>query len=202
MADYQIALVFAGFIYIVTPGPVFLAIISLVSEQGARAGVRFYSGAISGCLIWLSLTFVSLAEAEKLPRELFSALSIICALYLFYLSARMFLKSINTRDRLTFKHPMRDGFMLALFNPKAYPVMTAVLGGVSVQYADLMVWDNFVGVFVCTAFGFLLGYTFMVLLASIPVIKALYVSNIRYFVIGFGSIFFYFGAVLLVSAFL
>ena len=42
----------AAFIYIITPGPVFLAIITLVSEKGRLQGIKLVSGAIFGCMLW------------------------------------------------------------------------------------------------------------------------------------------------------
>jgi len=53
-----ISLFIAGVIIIITPGPFFVASISLISERGRIEGLKLISGALLGDAFWLFLTFV------------------------------------------------------------------------------------------------------------------------------------------------
>jgi threonine/homoserine/homoserine lactone efflux protein len=197
--SYQLGLLFAGFVYIVTPGPVFLAIISLVSDKGKSIGFRFVAGAIFGCMVWLTFTCASLIEADKLPDELFILLALACASYLFFLGGKMLARSVKNERKVIFEKPFIDGFMLALLNPKSYPVMTSVFGGIAIHYVDLMQWTNFPEIFLFSVLGFALGYAFMVLMASFKAIKKIYTNNLRIVSMCFGLIFMYFGVNLILG---
>jgi threonine/homoserine/homoserine lactone efflux protein len=198
---YQIALVFAGFVYIVTPGPVFLSILSFVPEKGRIEGVKFTFGAIFGGSMWLAFTCVSLVESDRLPRALFVVLGLVCAFYLFFLAAKMFLKSAKNKNSVVFKRPIYDGLVMSVLNPKAYPVMTSVVGGIMLQYEGLLQWSNFGEIFVLVFVGFVLGYVFMVMVSSFKVIKIVYAKHIRVVSMLFGGIFAYFGAILIMGVF-
>ena len=197
--SYQLALLFAGFVYIVTPGPVFLAIISLVSDKGKTTGFKFVTGAIFGCMVWLAFTCASLIEADKLPDELFILLALACASYLFFLGSKMLIRSVKNERKVIFEKPFRDGLLLALLNPKSYPVMTSVFGGIAIYYVDLMNWSKFLEIFLFSVLGFALGYGFMVLMASFQTIKKIYTKNLCIVSMCFGLIFVYFGVILILG---
>jgi len=196
---FQIALVLAGVLYIITPGPVFLAIISLVSEQNRKAGLKFIFGAIFGCAIWITITITTIIEAENLPKELFITITVLCSSYLFYLGYKMITKSLKNNPDLIFKKPIKDGFVLALFNPKSYPVMASIFGSISFQYTENIQWESFFDIFTFSVFGFALGYLFMIFMASVKIIKKIYSNNIRVVSSLFGVVFIYFGVTLLLT---
>jgi threonine/homoserine/homoserine lactone efflux protein len=199
LLPYELALLLASFVYIVTPGPVFLAIISLVSEKGKNAGFKFVSGAILGCMVWLLFTCTSLIEAGRFPDIVFTILAFSCASYLFFLGGKMCLRSIKKDNNTIFDKPFKKGLTLALLNPKSYPVMTSLFSGVAVNYENLMQWGNIEKILVLSVFGFSLGYAFMVLIASFAGIKTFYIENLRGVSICFGLIFIYFGISLIIG---
>ena len=196
--SYQLALIFAGLMYIVTPGPVFLRIVSLVSSQGRQAGFRFISGAIFGVMMWFTLTCASLISADKLPKLLFAALTVACATYLFFLATKLF-RSTSPQKAKPIEKPFREGLFLSILNPKAYPVMTSVFSVVFISYPSLMNWSSFGIAFFFALIGFLSGYIFMVLISSYRPITTFYTRHIRWTTNIFGCIFCLFGLSLLFS---
>lgn len=195
---YQLLLLVAGgFIYIITPGPGFLAVITIVSEQNRRAGFRFITGMMIGSMFWLVITFGSLIETEHLPRGLFNLLTFLCASYLLYLGTKLIASGLRKTSRQTFYTPFRDGLVLSVLNPKAYPVMLSVFGGLSMHNKDMLDWAIFNITFLFAVAGFALGYVFVVLLASTPLIRGAYMRNLGHVSLLFGLIFYGFAANLL-----
>lgn len=195
-------LLLAGFIYVITPGPGFAAILCLVPEQGRKAGFQFVSGMMAGSMAWLCFTCFSLINADKLPDFIFIALALACAFYLVYLGVMKIIQSVNLkRQSVIFKSPAREGMLLSFLNPKSYPVMMSVFGSVAVYDTELLEWRNFTEIFFLAVLGFILGYVFMVMVASIPGIMKFYKNHNRSVSIMFSLVFFYFAVMLILNAY-
>lgn len=198
---YFLKIVLAGFVYIVTPGPVFLSIISLVSEQGRIQGLKLISGAIIGCMIWLSFTVASMIESDRLPEVLFSIIATLSSSYLFWLGFRMFKNANKRAKNRVFEKPFLDGFALGFLNPKSYPVMLSVFSALLLQRYQPIEWSAFPSFFVFAVIGFLLGYLFMVTTAGVKTFSSFYIKNIHIFSYAFGVLYIGFGAHLLLNTF-
>ncbi len=198
--SYPVTLFLAGFIYLITPGPVFISILSLVSSRGRITGTKLVFGAFFGCIMWLAFSIFSLIAADRLPELPFLILAFISALYLFYLGTRMMIKSVHI-DQAVFSAPFRDGFFLALFNPKSYPVFIAVLGSVMSQYENLFSPEFFIPIFIYTLCGIIAGYAFMIFVSGFSFLRSFFIKYVRQISVLFGLIFYYFGASLLWGVF-
>jgi threonine/homoserine/homoserine lactone efflux protein len=198
MMPIELSLYVAGFIYIVTPGPVFLAILCLVAEKGFKEGLKFISGAIIGCIFWFSFTYITLTKANLLPDIVFKFLTLMSSTYLFYLSYKMITKTLNNPNKILFKKPFYDGVIMSFLNPKSYPVMLAVFGSIILS-KNFQGNQNFIELSFYSILGFWSGYIFMITVANFKFITIFFINNIRVFRIIFGFIFIYFATLLLIN---
>ena len=196
------SLFLAGTIIILTPGPVFIASISLIAERGRIEGLKLISGALLGDSVWLFLTFLFFIEANRLPDTFFPILAIACALYIFYLGYKLFKHAKDIDQNKVFNKPFKDGLMVGLLNPKTYPVNIAIFSALVFEYLDSMTWADFPIVFLFATLGFLSGYLFINFTAGFTFIKDFYKKHISYFSYLFSAVFVYFGLTLLKEAFL
>ena len=199
MNELYLSLFVAAVIYIITPGPVFLAIITLVSDRGRFEGLKLISGAIFGCMVWLFLTCLFFIEANRLPYWFFDFLAISCALYLFFLAYRMFMRAKDIAKNKIFERPFRDGLIIGFLNPKSYPVMISVFSALVFSNIENMSWGDFPSIFLFAVMGFAAGYLFVVYTAGIKIIKNFYKEHIKSLSYAFSGIFAYFGLMLLME---
>src|SRR5580704_4284829 len=90
MTDPQIlaASLIAAFLYVVSPGPAFLALFTLSAAKGRATGARFICGHLVGDVTWGALAVAAIIGANRLGATLFEALGFGCGLYLVYLGFR------------------------------------------------------------------------------------------------------------------
>lgn len=200
MDHFFYSIVFAGFIYVVTPGPVFLAIITIVSEQNRFAAAKLVSGSIFGCFVWLAFTSLSFIEADKLPSLIFFVLTLFCSFYLFWLAFLMFKKGKTIGESRVFKKPFKEGFFLGMLNPKSYPVMISVFSVVVYEQLGQMAWLDFPRFYSAACIGFFAGYSFMIVVAGFKSVTKLYNKNVHFFSYVFSAIYCAFGFNLLLNA--
>ena len=75
----------AGALYILAPGPAFVALLGLCAARGRRAGFGFILGHMAGDLLWTSLALVALIGAQTIHPAVFDLLGLGCGLYLLLL---------------------------------------------------------------------------------------------------------------------
>ncbi len=70
----------AGALYVLSPGPAFLALFALSAAHGRPAGARFASGHLIGDVFWGTLAFAAIIGVSQLGPTLFDILGIACGL--------------------------------------------------------------------------------------------------------------------------
>src|SRR5208337_1491963 len=78
----------AAFLYVVSPGPAFLALFTLAASNGRKAGAWFISGHLVGDITWGALAFAAIIGVNQIGPALFELLGAGCGFYLIYLGAK------------------------------------------------------------------------------------------------------------------
>ena len=113
----------AGALYIITPGPAFVALLGLCAARGRRAGFGFVLGHMAGDLLWSSLALLALVGAQAIHPAVFDLLGLACGLYLLVLGWQALkARSAAEAGLALFDRPLRRGLIFGLTNPKGYPV--------------------------------------------------------------------------------
>jgi threonine/homoserine/homoserine lactone efflux protein len=168
----------AGFIYIVTPGPAFLALFALVASEGRGAGIRFVGGHLVGDILWGTLALAAIIGVSRLGPALFETLGLICGAYLIWLGAM----AIMTREGspgfvIAPARALATGVLFGLTNPKAYPVSLAMFTALTARYAADMSWDQAPALMAAALVGFLLGDAVLVGWAGLPAIRRFFLRH-------------------------
>ena len=168
-----------GIVYVLTPGPGFLAMLSSVSVQPLGAGIRFAAGLLAGSAAWLVFTLATLRGAGALPAGSLELLAGVCAAYLAYLGTRLILASAYAEPARPVRAPLCDGLVLSATNPKAYPVLTAVFGARVLADTGVPAGVGDRAIFLAGVVGFAVGYAAMLGIARAPVVRAVYTRHRR-----------------------
>lgn len=126
------AFLLASFVLAITPGPGVLYVVTRSLVQGRRFGLVSVAGVALGNLGNALAASVGLAALFAISSLAFSVVKYAGALYLIYLGARML---CSTRDETSTTMPpvahlqrvFRDGFVVALLNPKTTVFFAAFL---------------------------------------------------------------------------
>lgn len=123
---------FASFVLAVTPGPGVIYIITRSIVQGRRSGLVSVAGVAFGNLGNALAASLGLAALFAVSSLAFSAIKYAGALYLVYLGVQMLRSGpIENPSALPAAEPpgriFRDGFVVALFNPKTTIFFAAFL---------------------------------------------------------------------------
>lgn len=126
------AFLLASFILAVTPGPGVLYIVTRSLVQGRRFGLVSVAGVALGNLGNALAASIGLAALFAVSSLAFSVVKYAGALYLVYLGVKMF-RSLPVESSAalpadeTLKRVFRDGFVVALLNPKTTVFFAAFL---------------------------------------------------------------------------
>ena len=120
-----IAAFLGGAIYILIPGPAFLALLALGAAGGRRAALRFAAGNLAGDLVWNGLALLALIGAREVGAGVFAALDLISGVYLGWLGARALGAGQSARRAVVPRRALLRGVAFGLTNPKGYPVAVA-----------------------------------------------------------------------------
>ena len=126
------AFLFASFVLAVTPGPGVLYIVTRSLVQGRRFGLVSVAGVALGNLGNALAASVGLAALFAVSSLAFSVVKYAGALYLVYLGVQM-LRSSSAENSAAvpaaapLKRVFRDGFVVALLNPKTTVFFAAFL---------------------------------------------------------------------------
>jgi threonine/homoserine/homoserine lactone efflux protein len=168
-----LATMVAGFGYVISPGPAFLAAFGLAAARGRGAAARFVTGHLLGDVVWGSLAFAAIIGVSEIGPILFEALGLFCGLYLVWLGARAL---ATRRDApppvIGAARPIVTGILFGLTNPKAYPVAVAMYGAIVVPFAGRLAWSDAPKLLACAFTGFVLADALLVWLAGLPRVRA------------------------------
>lgn len=125
------AFLLASLILALSPGPAVLYIVTRSMLQGRRAGLVSVMGVALGNLGNALAASVGLAAVFAVSSLAFTVVKYAGAIYLVYLGWKL-LRSAQTEDytgpdSLPFNHVFRDGFLVALLNPKTTVFFAAFL---------------------------------------------------------------------------
>ena len=72
----------AALLYVLIPGPAFLALLGIGAGQGRKAGALFLGGHLAGDLVWSTLALVAIVGAKTIGTLVFDVLGLFCGAYL------------------------------------------------------------------------------------------------------------------------
>lgn len=165
----------AGIVYVVTPGPATLAVLSITATRGRRQGLAFFLGHGVGDATWSALALTALMGASRLGPELFRLLGLACGLYLIFLGGRAILAGAKpTAAAVGGERPIRTGIAFGLTNPKAYPFALAMYGALSVGVGPSLGLAQAVALFLATSAGMAIGAVLTIAWSGLPAIGRLF----------------------------
>lgn len=166
----------AALLYVLIPGPAFLALLGIGAGQGRKAGALFLGGHLAGDLVWSSLALVAIVGARTIGTMVFDVLGLICGCYLAWIgwSALRAKKRAEGGAMMAVERPLRRGLIFGLTNPKGYPValatFTALLAGSS-NALDFEALPTLLGV---SFFGFLVADVVLVTIIGAGMVRKFY----------------------------
>jgi threonine efflux protein len=168
----------AAMIYVLTPGPAFLALFALSAKQGRGAGAWFVTGHLVGDVLWGTLALAAIVGVNQLGPMLFEALGLFCGLYLIFLGIKAILaKEASGTAVVGGYHPLLAGLLFGVTNPKAYPVSVAMFTVLVGHYAGLLTWDMAPLVMVVALLGFILADLILVSVAGLAPVRRFFLSH-------------------------
>lgn len=186
----------AAFLYVVIPGPAFIALLGIGAGQGRGAGARFIVGHLAGDTLWTSLALVALVGAHVVGPMVFDLLGCVCGGYLAFIGWRAFRARPRGEGRtvMAVARPFRRGLIFGLTNPKGYPValatFTALVGGV----ADTLSFSNLPALLAASFVGFLAADVVMISIIGAGAVRRFYRAHELAIVRGSGLLFMGFAA--------
>ena len=186
----------AAFLYVVIPGPAFIALLGIGAGQGRGAGARFILGHLAGDTLWTSLALVALVGAHVVGPMVFDLLSCVCGLYLAVIGWRAF----RARPRgdgmavMAVARPFRRGLVFGLTNPKGYPVALATFTALVGSVADTLSFSNLPALLGASFLGFLAADVVMIAIIGAGMVRRFYRAHELAIVRGSGLLFMGFAA--------
>jgi threonine/homoserine/homoserine lactone efflux protein len=127
----------AAYLYVISPGPAFLALFTLAAAKGRGPGAKFICGHLVGDVTWGALAVAAIVGANRLGATLFEVLGFGCGCYLVYLGWRAVTTKADAPPRaIGAQRPLLTGLAFGLTNPKAYPVALAMFSAIIAPYVD------------------------------------------------------------------
>lgn len=190
----------AGALYVLSPGPAFLALFSLAATQGRLAGARFVGGHLIGDVFWTALAFAAIIGVNQFGPTLFDLLGIGCGLYLCYLGVKALTAREGARAPAGSGRPLMTGVLFGLTNPKAYPVSVAMFTALTAHYASALSWNAAPQLLAAALAGFVIADIILVWAAGLAPVRRLFLRHGLIITRLVGLMFMAFGAKSLVDA--
>lgn len=167
--------VFAGIVYVVTPGPATLAVLGITAAHGRGRGLLFFLGHGVGDLTWSAAALAALLGASRLGPDLFRLLGIACGVYLVWLGLRaLTARGGGPATTIGAARPIRTGMVFGLTNPKAYPFSLAMYGALSVGLGTEIDLTGATMLFLATGLGMVIGDVLTLAWAGLPPVGRLF----------------------------
>lgn len=190
----------AGALYVLSPGPAFLALFSLSAAHGRPAGARFVGGHLIGDLFWTALAFAAIIGVNQLGPALFDALGIGCGLYLCWLGFKAVTSAKGAVAPVGSNRPLITGVLFGLTNPKAYPVSVAMFTALTAHYASSLSWDAAPWLMASAFAGFIVADIILVWAAGLAPVRRVFLRHSLAITRVVGVMFIAFGAKSLLDA--
>jgi threonine/homoserine/homoserine lactone efflux protein len=173
-----IATLIAAYLYVVTPGPAFLALFTLTASRGRVSGAYFICGHLIGDVVWGALAVAAIVGANTLGPTLFEALGFAYGLYLIYLGVRavMTLKGAPPKT-IGAERPLATGMAFGLTNPKSYPVALAMFSAIVAPYIGALKAADAPQMFAAAFAGFLLADATLIFTAGLPAVRKFFMTH-------------------------
>jgi len=172
------ATITAAMIYVLTPGPAFLALFALAAKDGRVSGTWFVTGHLVGDVVWGTLALAAIVGVNQLGPLLFEILGLLCGAYLIYLGARALMaKEASGTTVIGGRHPLVAGLIFGVTNPKAYPVSVAMFTVLVGHYSGLLTWDLAPFVMLVAFLGFILADIILVAVAGLPAVRRFFLTH-------------------------
>ncbi len=197
MTDPQIlvATLIAAFLYVVTPGPAFLALFTLAASRGRASGAYFICGHLIGDVVWGALAVAAIVGANRIGPALFQMLGVVCGLYLIYLGVRAVMTRKGAPPKtIGAQRPLATGMAFGLTNPKSYPVALAMFSAIVAPYIGALHATDAPQMFVAAFAGFLLADAVLIFAAGLPAVRKFFLTHGLAVTRVVGVIFILFGA--------
>lgn len=166
----------AALLYVLIPGPAFLALLGIGAGQGRKAGALFMGGHLAGDLLWSTLALVAIVGAKTIGSTVFDALGFICGLYLAWIGWH----ALRARRReggqalLFVERPLRRGLIFGLTNPKGYPVALATFTALLASSSGALDFDALPMLLGASLVGFLLADVILIGVIGAAVVRRFY----------------------------
>ena len=168
----------AAYLYVVTPGPAFLALFTLAASRGRASGAWFICGHLVGDVTWGALAVAAIIGANRIGPTLFELLGFVCGLYLLYLGARAVMTKKDAPPRtIGAKRPLATGMAFGLTNPKSYPVALAMFSAIVAPYIGALKMADAPQMFVAAFAGFLLADVTLIFAAGLPAVRRFFLTH-------------------------
>jgi threonine/homoserine/homoserine lactone efflux protein len=185
----------AGFLYVISPGPAFLAVFSLAAAQGRGKGARFLIGHLVGDVFWGTLAFAAIIGSSAIGPMLFELLGLACGLFLLYLGFKAITtRSVSAETAIGARRTFRTGVLFGLTNPKAYPVSVAMFTAVAIPFAGHLTLADAPPLMAAAFVGFLLADVVVIFSAGLPPVRRLFARHAVVITRAVGVLFIAFGA--------
>ncbi len=180
MIDQKILLAsaVAAYLYVVSPGPAFLALFTLAASKGRAAGAWFICGHLVGDLTWGGLAVAAILGVNRLGGTLFELLGAGCGLYLIYLGARAVTRRKDAPPRaIGAGRPLATGLAFGLTNPKAYPVALAMFSAIVAPYLAQLRLEQTPQLLGAAFAGFLAADATLIFAAGLPSVRRFFLAH-------------------------
>jgi threonine/homoserine/homoserine lactone efflux protein len=168
----------AAFLYVISPGPAFLALFTLAAAKGRKTGAWFVSGHLVGDVCWSALAFAAIIGVNQIGPVLFELLGAGCGLYLIYLG----FKAVRTKkdappQTIGARRPLIAGMVFGLTNPKAYPVAVAMFTAIAAPFAGQLTFDDAPRLMAAAFGGFLVADMVLIFAAGLPAVRRFFLRH-------------------------
>ncbi|MGO9740563.1 MAG: LysE family translocator [Roseiarcus sp.] len=168
----------AAYLYVVSPGPAFLALFTLAASKGRMSGAFFICGHLVGDVTWGGLAVAAIIGANQLGATLFEALGFVCGGYLCYLGARAVMTRKDAPPRtIGATRPLATGLAFGLTNPKAYPVALAMFSAIVAPYVDRLSLADAPALLAASFVGFLGADATLIFAAGLPAVRRFFLAH-------------------------
>ncbi len=168
----------AAFLYVVSPGPAFLALFTLAAAKGRKAGAWFICGHLVGDISWGALAFAAILGANRIGPLLFEGLGAGCGFYLIYLGLKAVVTKKDAPPQTIGAHrPLTAGMLFGLTNPKAYPVAVAMFTAVAAPFASQLTFADAPRLMLAAFVGFLAADMVLIFAAGLPAVRRFFLRH-------------------------
>jgi len=166
----------AALLYVLIPGPAFLALLGIGAGQGRRAGAMFMGGHLAGDVLWSALALVAIVGAKSIGNTIFDILGLFCGLYLAWIGwTALNAKPLGeNKPLLVVERPYRRGLIFGLTNPKGYPVALATFTALLAGSANALEFDALPMLLAVSFFGFLVADVILIFIIGAPIVRRFY----------------------------